>query len=297
MALLVLFAEFLNPYFYFNLRYDQGVSDNIYFKIQDIENGLAKDVDILFVGSSHTNRTFDPRIFRRQGYKVFNLGSSAQSHKQTTLLLQDYLDEINPKLIIYDVYSPLFSNNGVESVVDFLTNEYPLESLWESIFELNDPKIYNTLLIRMYKKMIGQKYRTYSKVSKVDQYIEGGYSEYENAVWDGYLPVDSIVRKVDDYQLKAFSYNLDFIKKRDIPVRLVDVPVPTTYFETLKNLNQIRNVISTFGDIKTFQNDVELVDTLHFFDDNHLNQKGVEIFNPIFIDWLENSKIDGFKKN
>ena len=297
IVLLVLFAEFLNPYLYFNLRYDRGVNDNVYIKIADIENGLADNVDILFLGSSHTNRSFDPRIFRKEGYGIFNLGSSAQSHKQTTLLLEDYLDEINPKLIVYDVYPAMFSNNGLESVVDFLTNEYPLESLWESIFELNHPKVYNTLLVRIYKKMLRQEYRTYSKVSKLDQYVEGGYWEHVNVNWDGFLPRDSIVRRIDDEQLNAFLYNLDFISKRGIPVRLVDVPIPSKYFDTHKNIDQIRDDISKFGDVKYFQNDVELVDTFHFYDHHHMNQKGVELFSPVFINWLKSENIKGIEMN
>src|SRR5690554_458534 len=50
------------------------------------------DVDILFLGSSHAYRGFDTRIFKKAGFRSFNLGTSAQTPLQTQILLRRYLD-------------------------------------------------------------------------------------------------------------------------------------------------------------------------------------------------------------
>ena len=38
-----------------------------------------EDVDIVFVGSSHAYRSFDPRFFAREGLTTFNIGTRAQT--------------------------------------------------------------------------------------------------------------------------------------------------------------------------------------------------------------------------
>lgn len=44
-------------------------------------NDLRKlnNCDILFLGSSHCYRGFDPRVFKNIGYNIFNLGTSSQT--------------------------------------------------------------------------------------------------------------------------------------------------------------------------------------------------------------------------
>jgi len=79
-------------------------------------------VDILFLGSSHSYRGFNPQYF--SGYKTFNLGSSAQTPIQTNLLLKRYLHQLNPKTIVYEVYPISLSIDGVESSSDIIANDH-----------------------------------------------------------------------------------------------------------------------------------------------------------------------------
>ena len=73
----------------------------------------VKNVDILFLGSSHTYRGFDTSIFHDCGYSAFNLGSSSQTPIQTLTLANRYLKQLNPKLVVLEVYPGNFTGDGV----------------------------------------------------------------------------------------------------------------------------------------------------------------------------------------
>ena len=94
LLLLVFWGELTPPLLKKNLNYKKGSYGHLYSRIRELKK--THDVDILFLGSSHTYRGFDPRIFARHGFHTFNLGSSSQSPIQTEILLKRYLDKLNP---------------------------------------------------------------------------------------------------------------------------------------------------------------------------------------------------------
>jgi hypothetical protein len=85
-----------------NFSNKKGGYGYAYSRLEEVKN--YSNIDILFIGSSHAYRGFDPRIFEKNGLKTFNLGTSAQTPLQTEILLNRYLEKLNPKMIIYDVY-------------------------------------------------------------------------------------------------------------------------------------------------------------------------------------------------
>lgn len=93
-----------------NLNYRIGSYGHMFTRINEVKQ-LDSNVDILFLGSSHSYRGFDPRNFKDK--KTFNLGSSSQTPIQTKILLERYLDNINPKTVIYRSLSrDFFSRRG-----------------------------------------------------------------------------------------------------------------------------------------------------------------------------------------
>src|SRR5690606_12876278 len=69
-----------------NLNFKIGSS---YIRFQEVKK--YNNVDIVFIGSSHAYRGFDPRIFKKAGYSSFNMGSTAQTPVQTKYLLEQYI--------------------------------------------------------------------------------------------------------------------------------------------------------------------------------------------------------------
>lgn len=261
----------------------------------------TETVDILFLGSSHTYRGFDPRIFRRHGFTSFNMGSSAQTHIQTELLLKRYLDTINPSLVIYEVYPAVFTSDGVESSLDIISNDSIHSDLIQLASEYNHVKIYHTLFYAAYRDFLGHgKHHSENDVEKrfrkSDIYVNGGFVE----------------RSVDDYasenldakrwnfrgnQFDAFERNLNFIEARDIPYILVYAPITNALYDSYSNNQEFDDRMHTYGEYLNFNELVETSDNVHFYDISHLNQRGVELFNEKLLNILKESEIGSALRN
>ena len=118
-----------------------GPGGHLKTRIRDL--ATCSDVDVLFLGSSHAYRGFDPRIFMKYGIKSFNLGSSAQTPIQTEILLKRYLNSLKPKLVVYEVYPSTLSLDGVESALDLIANDRIDFPIIKMALDLNHAAVYN----------------------------------------------------------------------------------------------------------------------------------------------------------
>ncbi|WP_235802667.1 SGNH/GDSL hydrolase family protein [Vaginella massiliensis] len=103
-----------------NVRNCIGCYGHLNTRVKEIPN--YKDIDLLILGSSHAYRGFDTRVFEKHGLQMFNLGSSAQTRIQANVLLNQYLDQLNPKLVVLESYDGALELDGVESALDLAAN-------------------------------------------------------------------------------------------------------------------------------------------------------------------------------
>lgn len=134
-----------------NLNYRRGASGYTYTRLHEVEK--YKNVDILFLGSSHTYRGFDPRIFQLYGYSSFNIGTSSQTPLQTEVLLKKYIGHLKPSSVVFEVYPYVFSSDGVESSVDLIANDNIDKNTFLMAAKINNIKTYNTLLYAYVKRL------------------------------------------------------------------------------------------------------------------------------------------------
>ncbi len=261
-----------------NIYYKLGGYGHMYTRLKEAKE--TDSVDILFLGSSHTYRGFDPRVFKEKGYKTFNLGSSAQSPIQTHVLLKRYLDKIKPKQIIYEVYPATLASNGVESSLDIVSNDKnDLYSLIMAL-KINHIKTWNTLIYAWYRDLFNvNKDFKENPVKWKDLYIKGGYVQKEVSYFKPPKKWDSKEITINKMQLKYFNEIIKDIKKRNIDLLLVYAPIPSENYNRYKNNKYFDSLMSTYAKYYNFNKIVKLNDTLHFFDSHHLNQNGVKIFN------------------
>src|SRR5437868_5764818 len=78
-----------------NVNYKGSLPGHTYTRLRDADT--TNNINILFIGSSHCYRGYDPRFFRSKNVRVFNLGSAAQTPIQTEILLDKYLKQLNPQ--------------------------------------------------------------------------------------------------------------------------------------------------------------------------------------------------------
>jgi hypothetical protein len=260
-----------------NFIYERGAPGHTLNRLQEAKK-CEGDIDILFLGSSHTYRGFDPRNFKN--HEVFNLGSSSQAPTQTKILLNKYIEKINPKIVVYEVYPLTFTLDGIESAVDIIANEDNDSHSLQMALTLNHIKVYNTLLYAYITDVlkVNKSNIQPSKLGR-DTYISGGYVESEIRFYK-FENYQSQEWKINEKQLEEFNKCLHILEKRKIKTILVFAPITPKLYQSYSNNDYIDSLFNSYGlEYYNFNTLLEINDSIHFYDADHLNQHGVTIFN------------------
>lgn len=268
-----------------NINYKIGSYGHMYTRMNEIKN--VNNLDILFLGSSHTYRGFDTRIFKKHGLNTFNLGSSAQTPIQTLTLLNRYLDKLQPKLIIYEVFPPTLSSDGVESSMDIIANDKNDFYSYQMALNINKIKTYNTLLYGTLRDLFQLNYDFVEPKQKgQDLYVKNGFVEKKMKYYTSQSHVkNKIILKKN--QLKSFEQILNIIKKKNIKLHLVYAPITKNLYSSYANKKSYDSLMASYGKYYNFNEIMNLKDSLHFYDSHHLNQKGVKLFNEKLLNVIE----------
>jgi hypothetical protein len=276
LVLLVVWGDFMPEMFKKNLNYRIAGPGHTLTRFKEAHT--VKDLDLLIIGSSHAYRGFDTRIFRQAGYnKVFNLGTSAQTPLQTKALLKRYIDVMKPKQVIYEVYPITFSLDGVEAGVDLISNDANDVYSWQMALDMESIKVLNTMFYSCYRQALGHN-TDESLRKRSDTYIPGGYVEKDMA---HYKPKkhDPKILELRDSQEKAFGDIMQMFKDRKINYVLVNAPVAKSLYNSYQNNAKFDSIMKTYGPYYNFNQIMQLNDSEHFYDADHLNQAGVKLFN------------------
>ena len=90
-------------------------------------------------------------------------------------------------------------------------------------------------------------------------------------------------------QVDAFEAMIQNLQNEKINYVIVQAPLPRTRYESYSNNREIDSTFASYGKYYNF-NEMAIVPDSLFFDDSHLNQKGVEFFNTTL---MERMKMDG----
>jgi hypothetical protein len=271
-----------------------GSNGHTYTRLQEARN--TSGVDILFLGSSHTYRGFDPRIFEMNGCTSFNMGSPFQSPIQTEMLLKRYLDQVNPRLVIYEVYPLTFATDGLESSLDLIANDRNDFSSVRLALRNNHVKVYNSLLYGFYKDLFKSDNPFGEEmVTGDDKYIAGGYVE-KKIKYFGHTTYEDQEWNFRPEQFRAFENIIEMFRESGIDYILVQAPITGALYRSYTNNEFFDSIMDRSGVYLNFNNLITLNDSLHFFDSHHLNQTGVEIFNNRLINKLSKGVIFSFRE-
>lgn len=275
-----------------NISYKKGYYGHLHSRLSEAK--MQNNIDVLFLGSSHAYRGFDTRIFAANGLNTFNLGSSAQTPTQTKLLLNRYLQNLNPKTIVYEVYPATFTIDGVESALDVIANDKNDFNSFLMALEIKNIKTFNTFIYGSMRDLLklNNSYKEASIKGK-DKYISGGFVEKEISYFDSKLyqrTKEEII--LNNSQLESFSDVITMIKEKNINLVLVYAPIPKVNYNYYTNNEYFDEVMRSHAKYFNFNEMIILDDSLHFYDDHHLNQIGVELFNLELIEILKSEIYD-----
>jgi len=285
-AAVIIGAGALSPFSqYRNIKFAKGAYGHLYSRTREIP--AHSDVDILFLGSSHVYRGYDPRLFSSRGLRTFNLGSSSQSPLQTKLLVDRYLDHLNPRLVVMDVFPLTFTTEGVESALDLIANDTIRWDMVDMSLRVKNIGVINSLLHGTFRQTLGLDAELVEPRTKEnDTYVSGGY------VQKGPMPFSlrnkQAVLEWDPpaYQWEAFEAIMADLKARNIPVVLVQAPVTSVYRYSAAERDTLAQRFGRYAPYVDLSDLFPQDDSTLFYDGHHMTQQGVELFNGAFIDTL-----------
>jgi hypothetical protein len=250
---------------------------NTYQKFEEFNPN--EKYDIVVIGSSHAYRGYDPRIFKRHGINMFNLGTSGQAMLNTQYLVRNYINKKNCKLLIVDIYEAGFSGNGLESSSDLSQNITINTASRQICLELGDPRGLNMYALRLANSNENPSYYD-------STYISGGYSSIsDSAKSDIDYTIHSDVFKGSHASYNGVKNIIEYAKQEKIKLLFVQHPTPKKYDRRTHAsfVNQLEEVIEKEVPYWDYAYDHSLHYRYHFADHNHLNQSGVDIFNERLI--------------
>lgn len=265
-----------------NLRFRIGQSGHLFSRLAEVKG--KTDIDLLFLGSSHAYRGFDTRQYNHLNLESFNLGSSSQTPLQTKVLLERYLDQLNPEIVVYEVYPEVFSSDGVESSLEMLANdENDLHSL-KMAMQTKNIKPVNFWIYGKGRDLFHLNDSLYEPaVKRLDTYIPGGFVErvvsYNQETVFEPKPIE-----FTEQQWEIFQDIMREFEERDIRVVLVYAPIPPSNYRSYTNNAYFDSLMSSKAEYINFNEVLQTHDTLHFYDGHHMNQLGVEVFNEALIE-------------
>jgi len=247
-----------------------------------------KDIDVLFVGSSHCYRSFDPRFFQSRGMHVFNMGSTSQSPLNSYYLLQQYLSDLSPEVVVLELYWAVMKQDGTESTLDLLTNIPSNQNMIKMTFATKNIRAINGLLSTWLNFRLTPLAKLSPNLLAVDRYIAGGFVETvrkgSSNPDDEFQPYEITINPA---QLNYLQKIIETLKMKRIHVVLVTTPVSDRYFNSIVNYDDWKQTIME----STENYDVEFIDfndckhltaSELFYDKDHLNSDGVRAFNEEF---------------
>lgn len=283
-----------------NISYLQGNYGHQGLRIMDIANHA--DVDVLFLGSSHAYRTFDTRFFQSKGIKCFNLGSSNQTPLQTLSLLRDWLGVLNPQLVVFEVHPDVFALRGSESGVDLVSNAPVSLNSYSMALRTRSLKVVNTATYGLTKLLTDKESRKFLEDSVISvgvgygkngqvmadfSYVNGGFVEVSPLFFDGEEKAD-YRKEINPVQKRAMKQCMRLLHRNGVSVVLVESPSSEIYFSHQVNHDEFVSFVEQLPYKQDFlnYNDNKLIrgilhDTVHFSDEDHLNQQGVLIFDSL----------------
>jgi hypothetical protein len=264
-----------------------------YQRFEEIKRVVS--VDMLFLGSSHCYRTFDPRIYAEHGLKVFNMGTSGQTPLNTYYLLKQYFDQLKPRLVVFELYYDLYRRDGLESYFDLSVNLPFSGALFQMALATRNPHGVNDAVSRWLAQATDGTRQVAQAPQPGERYIEGGFIEYTDLRLKGYEANPSRRKKTIAMVEAQFEYLekiAAFVLSRN--TRIVFVTQPELP-ETLAAVTNYGDIVARFQDIAgrhgiqyfNFNDMPPRLDAAeYYYDREHLNKRGVEAFNRAVVQVL-----------
>jgi hypothetical protein len=249
-----------------------------------------KKYDIVVLGSSRAYRGYNPAFFGENGYTMFNLGSSAQSIRNSFFIARNYLDSSNTGLLMIDIFSGAFKKMQLESSSDLIENVDNRDAAMDIAFHTPDIRALNITMLRLLtendepyfvkKDYAGNGFSI--KTDSLSKKMRKAFKTFKQPVKATY--------EIDPDALDSFDELLQWCNDKKIPVVVVYSPVSDFYsrIDHAEFMKSVRPVLEKHHvPFYDYTSSVHLSTIDNFYDETHMNLSGVSIFNKILLQDLQ----------
>ncbi|MAP54380.1 hypothetical protein [Altibacter sp.] len=296
-----------------------GVMDRLFLTnthfnrtMRELNRYEADEVDIFFCGSSHVFTAFNPEIIDKELHlNSMNLGSGAQNLETTAFLINEILEDYNPKLIVLDVFpgnnyhlnAPTAKGFQLE-VFDNLENSVKKLKYLRSLYSVREFPSVLSPTIRNHKDWNDRIFGKFDFIKENDVYNRGFWNNNEvrlkdsdkqhyknfNSTRYSYDTIRrSIPKKVKDIIIKIDS----IIKKHNKNLMFVSTPYLDWYKDPNGNYYEFTTAIQRMSDSLDVpylnfnkQYDSLPLDFSDFKDVAHVNAIGAEKVSQFFAGYI-----------
>ena len=133
-------------------------------------------------------------------------------------MLKKYIDNLQPKQIIFEVCPQSLSSDGIESALDIISNDKIDFQTIKMAIKLNHIKVYNTLIYSSIRQLLNldKDFVEAQRIGK-DTYISGGYVQRDNIQFEYKSPLE---KSINPEQMMAFKELVNWVKSKDIELIL-----------------------------------------------------------------------------
>lgn len=321
--LLVFFGLFLIFNYFIGLELKKVDSvDNLYAKVkwQEFYETDKNSLDLVFLGSSYSYRSFDASIFdEKLNLESFNMGSPLQKPIESYYVLKETLKYQNPSYLVYDINWAVFNKDKYFNTkvwnfdnmkssfnkIGYLLNVFDIDQYLNATFK---SVRYHDNFEKLFRIMIGQQENINNQ--NVEEYVKK-YKGKGFVINNEILSINEIdkifenriknprVYDWDEEQLIYFNKIVGLCEKENIRLILETAPVNPVYLENYNeywyDYSSIHNfVVSLANDKNLTYFDYNMINAAEkilvnsdFADTNHLNYSGAEKISVDFADRLK----------
>ncbi|MDB4513388.1 DUF1574 domain-containing protein [Akkermansiaceae bacterium] len=260
-------------------------------------HGLENNsVDLIFLGSSHSYRTFNPVVYESElQMSSFNMGSAIQTPLTSLYVLKEALVSQKPRLVVLEIYYSMFLADDHRQ---YRSASYNFEFM-------NDSTVKFEFLRKSYGKDVFHILLPTDRYKRGFKYLFNGYAknEKDHYAGKGYVKrVDSLQESrrytsprftfipdmFNEKQVTALEDLAQLTKKEGIQLILVTAPITDTMISNITNYDDISKFFQNYSNklglkyIDYNMIELGLLDNVHFYDFQHLNEAGTTVLNQDF---------------
>jgi hypothetical protein len=254
--------------------YVQRIGEQEFYAFRDLDSSTTR-YDFIALGSSHAMHGYDPRIFRKHGYELFNFGSSNQHSQISYMLAKYYLDREEKPVFLIDVYHAVYEGDDWESAFRYIANAPDTKAAWHVVRDHWDMRTLNAFVSRIFRNELNPDL-------DCKRYVENGFCSNTDTIKIDLVALDPNpdLRPV---HFDALDSLITLIEQRGSEVILVAHPMTNApdfanvhqkFLEKLNPVIEKHNVPFIDHTLEKYLNDRE-----HFYNQTHMNQAGIDIFN------------------